>query len=297
MRGIALALVAIAGGGAAQAQAPTFLARTDLVRLDVLVERNGHPVAGLTAEDFVVEDAGVRQRVVLLPATDAVAVATVLDVSGSISREQLGHAAAALRTLAGGLRAGDQHEVYAFAGAVHVVPVAATAETSVDDLARALRAGGGPHTALFDALQVAIVRPARIDAPKLTLVVTDGHDNTSWLDAETIVDAAVRHETPLHVVAIRQSTPGPADVPPIARDAALRLLHVIADRTGGRVIDAGWSAGLGAQLAALLHDYRQRYILGFAPDGVPRGDGWHPLQVSLRHGRGTVHARAGYWSR
>ena len=36
--------------------------------------------------------------------------------------------------------------------------------------------------------------------------------------------------------------------------------------------------------------HRQRYILSFAPTGVARGDGWHPLTVRLRARRGTVHA-------
>jgi len=41
----------------------------------------------------------------------------------------------------------------------------------------------------------------------------------------------------------------------------------------------------------------QRYILSFTPIGVARGDSWHPLTVRLRARRGTVHARAGYWTR
>ena len=55
-------------------------------------------------------------------------------------------------------------------------------------------------------------------------------------------------------------------------------------------------AGDAGTSSAKLAEYRQRYILAFAPEGVARGDGWHPLKVTLRRGRGTVHARDGYWS-
>src|ERR1051325_4162572 len=60
MKAIALAIVTAL---AAQAP-PTFRSATDLVEVDVVVhDRNGAFVDDLAADDFVVEDNGVRQRV------------------------------------------------------------------------------------------------------------------------------------------------------------------------------------------------------------------------------------------
>jgi VWFA-related protein len=294
-------LLVLAGATAvAGAQAPHFRTRTDLVRIDVLAERNGRPVAGLTAADFVVEDAGVVQRrVELFPVADALTVSTVLDVSGSVTDRQLDLAGAAMQALLAGLRAGDGHTLYAFSGEAREIALPADRRSvSIDAVARALRDGSGPRTSLLDALYVAIVRGDRSDGPKLAIVVTDGHDNTSWLSAQAVIDAALRHDTVISVVAMRQPAPSYAvDVPPVAGDAGLRLVQVLAERTGGRVVHADWSRDLGPILASVLSEYRQRYILSYVPDGVARGDGWHPLRVRLKTHRGRVHARSGYWSR
>jgi VWFA-related protein len=293
MRAILLLVVAMAG--VAAAQQPHFRALTDLVRVDVLVERDGRPVTGLTAADFIIEDTGVAQRVQLLPASEAVSVSTVLDVSGSMTAGQLRKAAAAASAITAGLRPGDRHTSYAAAGDVSEIAVPAQGN-AIDRVARAIRDRGGPRTSLFDALQVAIARGARTVEPDLVLVLTDGHDNTSWLSAAAVIDTAIRRETVICAVTIPQPSQGPANVPPLEHDAGLRLAGILADRTGGRVVHADWSKDLGPVFVSLLDAYRQRYILSFTPEGVLRDGQWHPITVKLRQRAGRVHARDGYWS-
>jgi VWFA-related protein len=293
----ALLLSVLAAAATAAAQQPDFRSRTDLVRVDVLVERDGRPVTGLTAADFVVEDAGVPQRVELLRLSETVSVATVLDVSGSMTAEQLAKAAAAAGAIDLGLRKGDRQAVYAVAGGVREVAGGAHGSPAyVADVASALRAGSGSSTSLFDALNVAIVQGLRTEPADVVLVLTDGHDNTSWLSAASVIDTAIRLETVICVVTIRQP-PGWNTDAPVAADAGLRLAQILADRTGGRVVHADWTRDLGPAFTTLLDAYRQRYILSFTPEGVKRDDGWHPLTVKLRNRPGKVHARDGYWSR
>jgi VWFA-related protein len=132
----------------------------------------------------------------------------------------------------------------------------------------------------------------------MVAVLTDGRNNTSWMSAQSVIDAALRHETVIYPVAVRASLPQQQlGLPPMGWDDGLRLLALLADRTGGRLIHADWSTDFGLVFDALMREYRQRYILGFTPEGVGRGDGWHRLEVRLRSRRGRVHARSGYWSR
>jgi hypothetical protein len=166
----------------------------------------------------------------------------------------------------------------------------------LDELAAILRAGSGSSTSLFDALHVAIVQGLRTEPPDLVLVLTDGHDNTSWLGAAPVIDTAIRLETLICVVTIPQPSPRAGDVP-VAADAGLRLAQILADRTGGRVVHADWTRDFGPAFTTLLDACRHRYILTFTPEGVKRADGWHPLTVELRNRPGNVHARDGYWSR
>src|SRR5687768_9119988 len=65
---LALLLRAAASG----AQTPVFPVGTELVVVDVIVtDADGSPVTGLTRDDFVVEDEGVRQEIVEFEGIDA----------------------------------------------------------------------------------------------------------------------------------------------------------------------------------------------------------------------------------
>jgi VWFA-related protein len=293
---ILVLLAAVVTHGAGQT---TFRVQTELVRIDVLVERNGQPVADLVATDFIVEDNGVRQTVKLLPASETATVSTVLDVSGSMTAAKLNNAAAGVRAVTAALRDRDRHTLYAFAGDVGRIVLPGTHEAPpAGSLARVLRQTSGPRTSLCDALFAAIVAGDVQAGPKLLTVLTDGRNNTSWLSARSVIDTAVRHETVIYPVAVgADSSRHPANVPAMLANDALRLLQLLAERTGGRLIHADWSRDLGPVFGSLVREYRQRYILSFVPEGVDRGDGWHRLTVKLRNRPGRVHARSGYWSR
>jgi VWFA-related protein len=295
MRSALLLLAAAAAGH--DAQPTTFKVQTELVR--VLVERNGRPVAGLAASDFVVEDNGVPQRIDLLPASDAVTASAVLDVSGSMTPEKLNAAAAGVRSLMAALRGPDRHALYAFAGDVRRIVLPEPHETlSAGTIADALREASGPRTSLSDALFAAILEDDAGPGPRMLAVLTDGRDNTSWLYARAVVEAALRHETVIYAVAVGQdSSAARLGVPPMLADDGRRLLQVLADRTGGRLIDAAWSSDLASIFASIISEYRQRYIITFVPTGVAKRDGWHRLTVKLRNRPGRIRARSGYWSR
>jgi VWFA-related protein len=292
-----LVLLALAAIAIPRAQQPTFKVHTELVRIDVLVERNGTPVQGLTASDFTVEDNGVPQRISLLRETESVTVSTTLDVSGSMTPEKLTNAGTGIRAVIAALQGRDRHALYAFAGDVRRIALPqADDPRPVASIVRALRDGGGAHTSLCDALFAAIVHSDVEPGPKMAAVLTDGRNNVSWLGAQSVIDAAIRHETVVYPVAVGQPV-ARFPMPPMATDDGRRLLQIIAERTGGRLIHADWTRDLGSVFGSLMREYRQRYILTYRPEGVRSGDGWHRLEVRLRNRPGKVHARTGYWSR
>ena len=84
-----LSAVVLAGAALAAAQ-PTFSARVEGVRIDVLVTDGGRPVTGLGAADFEVRDNGVPQTIDLVSLGDvAVSVVMVLDLSASLVGSRL----------------------------------------------------------------------------------------------------------------------------------------------------------------------------------------------------------------
>ena len=284
----------VAGAVGSEAQQPVFRARTELVRLDVLVTANGAPVTGLTAADFEVRDNGVSQRVTAAGAVEAVQLGVVLDVSGSMTGDRLAIARKATTDLLHRLTPADRFAIVAFGDQVARVgyPGASVADAAV--ALEHLRAGGS--TALLDGTYAGILEADNGPGPKLLLVMTDGRNNASWLQASAVIDAARRHETVIYPVAVEIDAEQGAVSPRFKTSDAVALLKVMSDETGGRYVEAGWDRSLGERFQQILREYRQRYILTFTPEGVQTGDGWHALEVKVKRGGALVRARTQYWA-
>lgn len=279
----------------AAVQPPVFRARTELVRIDALVTDGGNPVTGLTADDFEVRDNGVPQRVTAAGAVEAVQLGVVLDVSGSMTGDRLEIARTATSDLLYQLGRDDRFAIVAFGDQVARLT---TSGASVADASVALsqmRAGGG--TALLDGLYAGILQSDQGPGPKLLVLMTDGRNNSSWLSGTSVIDTARRHETVVYPVAVGVDRTWTAGVTQMRRVSdSLALLHVVAEQTGGRAVEAEWNTRLGEVFRQILREYRQRYILTFTPEGVGTGDGWHTLDVTVRRRGVLVRARTRYWT-
>ena len=85
----------------------------------------------------------------------------------------------------------------------------------------------------------------------------------------------------------------PTWIAPTAGDT-VRLLQVLADASGGEFLRVRRDARLADTFAAILAQYRQRYLLSFTPTGVG-SRGWHRLEVRLRTARGPSWRAKGTW--
>ena len=126
-----LALLMAAQGPPREPQqpAPTFTSGVDVVRLDVsVVDRNGAPVRGLMAADFIVTDQGIRQEVQSVAVDQLpLSVQLVLDVSESVSGRRLKRLIAAANGLLTALRPGDRAGLVTFSHML-LVPIEMTAD-------------------------------------------------------------------------------------------------------------------------------------------------------------------------
>ena len=305
---LALALAAaLCGAG----QQPVFRTGTDFVRIDALVERDGKPVSGLTSDDFAVFDNGVRQRVVSVRQNDTVSLAIALDASGSMRGPRIAKAKDATLALLGQLHPGEPLVVVGFSE--QVTRLVSSSAAPVDARAMLDQLDPRGSTALFDGAYAAVVAADTGTGSKLLVLLTDGRNNASWLSARNVIDAARRHEVVIYPVgvAVEDSDaakrslllalgrPGDSWGPnAAATNDAVKLLRLVASHTGGRLVMADWTDDLDVVFRAILEEFRQRYLVGFTPERVAKGDGWHTLEVKLARGKkGDVHARAGYWSK
>jgi VWFA-related protein len=267
---------------AAQAtQAPTFSSKLEVVRVDALVTDGGRVVHGLGPSDFEVRDNGVLQQVDLasfeaLPLD----VVLALDASDSVTGERLTHLRTAGRGVLDALKPGDRAGLLTFS---HMIGFREPLTGEATRIRRALDAlAPQGETSLIDAAQAALLMAQPSGSTRtLVIIFSDGHDTSSWLTAERVVDRARRSDATIYGAATR-GTRRP------------EFLRELASVTGGSVFELESTRDLGATFVRILDEFRQRYVISFSPRGVAR-DGFHRLQVRVKGRRVDVKARQGYF--
>jgi Ca-activated chloride channel family protein len=215
----------------------------------------------------------------------------VLDTSDSVKRVLPQEKAAAIAFLDRVMRPQtDDAFVVAFAGEIK------TWQTPTSDLEpltgainRLQEPGWG--TRVFDALYSAC--SGSLAAPsdgkslhRAIILLTDGDDTDSLHTLPDVIAAAQRSEIQIYPLTIHSpGTEGRGD----------RVLHHLADSTGGRLYVAATAKDLGTAFAQIEQDLRTQYYVSFPPQQATPG--FHSLRVEVRSGgKLEVRARQGYYA-
>lgn len=199
----AIALIALIGASRAWSQI-AFSLRTDVVVLDVSVRQRGEIVRGLTAQGFDVRDNGVRQNVTSVRFADVLA----LDLSRSVRGATLDDLRAAVHRVIALLAPDDMAAVIGFSSQI-VTRAPFTNDRALLEaaLVTSLRPG---DTSLMDAVYAAMLlghdRPGR----PLVIVLNDGADTGSFLDARQVLEAARRTRAVVYAVTSATLVPAPS---------------------------------------------------------------------------------------
>jgi Ca-activated chloride channel homolog len=279
---------------------PIFKSSVEMVRVDALVVRDEKPVADLKADDLEVFDNGVRQTIDhVLSAEDPIDVMLTLDTSASLDKAELKHLADGVRSAIADLRPGDRAGLITFSEELsQLLPLTGRLDLLPASLDRLESSGA---TTLVDAAYAALLTTRARGRRSLVLLFTDGLDTWSWLEPAWVLAVAKRSETVVYTVELREPLAPFVRIPGVQgridpRDyyrAATRFLDDIVETTGGRRLDAGDFGRLQATLKSVLGEFRQRYVIAYAPQGVAQ-EGWHTLDVHVKRRGVTVRARPGY---
>jgi hypothetical protein len=279
----ALILSHAARPAASPRQQPTFRTAVDVVNIDVSVQSGGSTFSNLTAADFAITDNDVPQQldsatVETLP----IDVTLLLDVSGSTDGTMLERLKASVRETATLLRPIDRLRLLGIHDSISQVFDWQPGGTvpAVDGL----RGSGG--TALFDGIVAALIRPAEPQRRPLIVLLTDGGERVSILDAEKMRDVASHTEAVVDVIV------------PMAKVSTSKIelvpLNTLASHTGGQVFPIQLLDSLSATFKRSIGDFRTSYVLRYVPRGVAK-PGWHTVEVRVtRPGTFELHARKGY---
>jgi VWFA-related protein len=274
------------------APGPTFASAVESVYVDAFVMDKGRPVTGLRAQDFELRDNGVPQQVELMGA-DRMPLTSVLvfDTSGSVAGEKLDALRTAGAAFLDAMRPEDEVGLLTFNHEIRWQARPGRARRPVLEALSRLHAEGA--TAVFDALYAGLTMPVA-RGRGLVVLFSDGVDTLGWLDADQVRRVAERSNMVVHAVGLRPEALTPPGAPPPPEEPHARALRELAESTGGRYWEAEDPARLRTAFTAIALAMSTRYVLGYAPSGVPR-DGWHTLELRLRGRGGSVHARRGYW--
>jgi VWFA-related protein len=267
---VAASVVVLMGGAVApSAQQPTFSAKREAVRVDVLVTDRSKVVAGLGASDFEVRDNGVPQTVELVSFQQIpLNVFLAFDVSSSVSGERLMHLQNAGHALLDRLAKDDRSALLTFSHTVLLREGLTGATARVRQALTDVQPYG--DTSLVDGAYAAIMLDPLDGGRNLLLVFSDGLDTASWLTPERVLDSAKRSEFVVYGVSSR----GPEDS---------KFLQDLTELTGGTTLKIESTRDLSATFLKILDEFRQRYLISYSPTGVPAG-GWHRLDVRVKAG-------------
>jgi Ca-activated chloride channel homolog len=283
-----------------QDQAPRFRSAVDLVSVAAVVrDRKGRFVRDLTADDFLVVEAGAPREILgFRSETDGpVSLAILFDVSGSMRVGSKAWAAReAARTIFAALRPSDQAALFSFDTKLQRVR---DFTSDFGGLASALETVDRPfgQTSLYDAVAQtagAVARAARRPDESMqraaVIVITDGIDTKSRLKPSEVSGIASRIDVPVYVLAVMSTVDDESKLhAPASPDAG--SLRDLAQWTGGELFTANAPERTAEVSQGIVAELRHQYLLAFEASPRP---GWRTLEVKARNPDLVVRARSGY---
>ena len=296
----------------AKSQEPDEVLRidTDLVSVDCTVtDPEGRPVRNLTREDFKLFSDGVQQPVSFFHMENRsgerrpLAIVFAVDISGSMSVEEMERLRAALQTFSA--RLSDHPAVFSVMSFGMNVKVLQKFTSQTEKLDRAFdritREPNGLSTHTYDAVDDAIrllVRHAprtqqRRLLKRAVVVVTDGFPVGDTVSAKTVIERANAADVSIYVVTLPSYS---RMLPASAQSPLPTPLDVsgLAESTGGRSAYAD-EKDYGLLFRALAEEVTSAYVLAFYPPDEKRRDGqFHSIKVEGPSGLNLRQSRPGY---
>jgi Ca-activated chloride channel homolog len=286
---------------------------TDLVPLDVIVtDTKGRLVRNLKKEDFKLYEDGIQRPIAsfnvekIEGAQRPAAIVFALDLSGSMSPEEIERVADAMREFS--RRLSEHPAVFAvmtFGMSVKTIQSFTSdrekLERAYDRLAHEPN-GMSTHTydAVDDAVRMLVRHAPLMRAHRLmkraVVVITDGFPVGDTVSPDTVIERANAADTSVYVVTM----PSYTHLPTSARMTPLpTLLDVsgLVEKTGGRSIYAN-EQDLGSLFRAIAEEVASAYVLGFYPPEEKRNDGkFHTIRIEGPGGMTLRQSRPGYEAR
>src|SRR5678815_1561845 len=284
---------------------------TDLVSVDVsAIDAEGRPIRNLRPQDFKVFSDGVQQEVSFFQIEKRqgeprpLAVVFALDVSGSMTSEEMNRLRLALKSFSDQLSSHSVlYAVMTFGMRVKTVQKLTNQPNKLDDaverLSRDAPNGLSTHTydAVDDAIRLLVRNAPRTRERRLmkrtVLVVTDGFPVGDTVAPQTVIERANAADVSVYVVTM------PSYSRMMASSAQTPLptpldVSGLAEMTGGKNVYAN-EKDYAPLFRSLAEEVSSAYVLAFYPPDEKRRDGkLHTIRVEGPRGLTLRQSRSEY---
>lgn len=297
----AVIVVGVVLCSAAAAAQQTFRAGVDLVHFSVVVtDRDGAPVSGLTAEDFLVVEEGKPQKVSFFAEGDVTRahelgrerpmhLALALDTSGSMAADIADVRTASIKFLNANEHAEDV-TIVDFDTQVRLARYDAADYARLIERIRMREPDG--WTALYDAVGIYLHGASEQTGEKILLVYTDGGDTRSAMAYTELLDLLRASDVTVYMVGYLDHQLSAARMEQRAQ------LQRMAEITGGEALFPSSIKEVEKMYEGIQRRIAARYSLGYVSSDTRMDGNWRKVEIKLRPDLKGVklRTRGGYYA-
>jgi VWFA-related protein len=260
--------------------------RVDVVQLHVsALDKGNHFVHGLSESDFSVQEDGRPQTITgfelaeKLPLT----IGLVVDGSGSMEKSMPFVRDASAELFRSMIRDKDKGFVIEFREQPHILQGLTGDSGELQRAARETTARGA--TALYDSIVLGLYQFRALQGRKALIVVTDGADNHSHVDYDTLLRYARSAGSPIFFIAVGI---------PITSFGVRKEINEIARESGGEVFHLGSAAKIGEVTSRIEEELRSQYVLAYHTDSQKPDGEYRTVAVAIAEPGVTARTIKGY---
>ena len=276
---------------------PNATIKVDVKLVNVFVtvtDPHGAPVAGLSKDNFTLEEDGTPQKISIFDKESALPLSIVLGIDTSLStRKDLPlELASARRFVHAILRPVDGLSLYTFSETVNQETGFTSDAKTIDRAIDRIRMGNA--TALYDALFLGSRALERRQGRKVMVVITDGGDTVSSTSYKEAIRAAQEAEAILYSIIIV-----PIEASAGRDTGGEHALIQLSEDTGGRYYYASSINQLDEAFHRISDELRTQYLLAYYPSQRMSNSEFRRIAVKVTGSQASdysVRHRTGYYT-
>ncbi len=270
----------------------------ELVNFTATVHDDGGKyLDNLNSDDFQLFENGEEQKISFFShdLRVPISVGVLVDISGSM-RHKLQQALQTIREISLALSPQDEMFLVTFNSSAEVKNKFTSNSQDVLRSLRELRSGG--ETAAYDAVNIAVKEMQRAKhTKKILLLVTDGFDTRSQINAEQVEELLKRSSVLVYAIGIDDDDDDPLLLKRTRYHIYHYMLNKLAGVSGGRTfrLFTGRNYALQSLAQLLLEELHQQYTLSYYPSSGGDGKDWRNVEIKVRKDGSQIRHRPGYY--